>query len=99
LFGVGYATASLACTIPIFLLVVSTAITSNLIDGMLSFLAYAIGMSLAFMFVSVGTAFSKGLIEAHIRKLMPLIQKLASLLIIAAGIYIIYFQVSSKLLG
>ena len=45
LYGAGFAIASLGCTLPIFLLVVASALKSTVFNGLLVFLIYAAGMS------------------------------------------------------
>ncbi len=59
LYGVGYAIASCGCTLPIFLAVVLQSLSAG-ITGTLSFLAYALGMTLMMLLLSLGLAFSKG---------------------------------------
>ena len=94
LYGTGFAIASLACTLPIFLLVVTTASKAGgFIDGLLIFLIYAAGMSFFMILFSLAVAFSKTIIEKTLRKWMPYIYKLGAVIVIIAGAYLIYNQV------
>lgn len=64
LYGIGYALASSGCTLPIFLIyVISPALTGGLLSGFLSFLAYASGMTVMMLLLSLGLAFSKSGID------------------------------------
>ena len=94
LYGMGFAIASLGCTLPIFLLVVTSALKANGIgEGVIVFLIYAAGMSLFMIIFSIAVAFSKTVIEKTLKKWMPYIYKLGALVVIIAGAYLIYNQV------
>ena len=94
LYGMGFAIASLACTLPIFLLVVTNAIkASGFFNGVVIFLIYAAGMSFFMILFSLGVALSKTIIEKTLKKWMPYIYKLGAIIVIVAGAYLIYNQV------
>ncbi|MBI2656776.1 hypothetical protein HYX03_03485, partial [Candidatus Woesearchaeota archaeon] len=83
-----------ACTLPIFLLIVTTASKAGgFIDGLLIFLIYAAGMSFFMILFSLGVAFSKTIIEKTLKRWMPYIYKFGAVIVILAGIYLIYNQV------
>ena len=93
LYGMGFAIASLGCTLPIFLLVVTSAIkASGFFNGILIFLAYAAGMGLFMILFSLAVAFSKTIIEKTLKRWMPYIYKLGAVIVIVAGAYLIYNQ-------
>lgn len=90
-YGIGYGLASLGCTLPIFLLVVAGSVTAGgFAGGMLNFLFYAAGMSVFAIAVVVSLAVSKGVVMEKINFALPFITKISALLIIAAGAYIVY---------
>lgn len=94
LYGMGFSIASLGCTLPIFLLVVTTASKAGgFLNGMLIFLIYAAGMSFFMILFSLGVAISKTIIENTLRKWMPYIYKFGAFIVILAGAYLIYNQV------
>lgn len=94
LYGMGFAIASLGCTLPIFLLVVTTAAKAGgFLNGMLIFLIYAAGMSFFMVLFSLGVAFSKTIIEKTLKRWMPYIYKLGAFIVIVAGVYLIYNQI------
>ena len=60
LFGVSYALASLSCTLPIFLSVVTSSFgREGFTTGMVQFIAYAGGMAFLIMIVTIGIALFK----------------------------------------
>ena len=92
LFGVSYGTASLSCTLPIFLAVVGTSLAvSNLAASFGQFLLYALGMGLVIMALTVGMAFAKGAMVGAVRKALPYVQPVGSWLMVVAGAYIVFY--------
>lgn len=93
-YGIGFAIASLGCTLPIFLLVVTAAIQqTGIANGMIIFLIYVAGMSFFMILFSVAVALSKTIIEKTLKRWMPYLYKLGALVVIFAGAYLIYNQV------
>ncbi len=94
LYGMGFAIASLGCTLPIFLLVVTTASKAGgFSNGIAIFLIYAAGMSFFMILFSLAVAFSKTIIENTLKKWMPHIYKLGAVIVVIAGAYLIYNQI------
>lgn len=66
-YGIGYAIASCGCTLPIFMIyVVGPALMTSLFTGILNFLAYASGMTLMMLLLSLTMAYSKGSLERRL---------------------------------
>src|SRR3989344_1140382 len=94
LYGMGFAIASLGCTLPIFLLVVTAASKAGgILNGLAIFLIYAAGMSFFMMLLSLAVALSKTAMEKSLKRWMPYLYKLGSIIVILAGAYLIYNQV------
>lgn len=92
-YGAGYALSSLGCTFPLFLTVASMAITaSDALNGILTFASYSAGTSLLMVLTSIGVIFSKDLVQKRMVGAIPLIRKLSSLVIVLAGLYLIYYK-------
>lgn len=92
LFGVSYAIASVGCTIGLFLsAVVVTFTRDSTFDGVLAFLAYAGGMALVLVTLTVSLALAKRSIVGRMRSLLPWIQRIAGGLLVIAGAYTAYF--------
>ncbi|HZT54159.1 MAG TPA: cytochrome c biogenesis CcdA family protein [Gaiellaceae bacterium] len=99
-YGVGYGFASLACTLPIFLVVVGTAFTNgSLLGGFELFVAYSLGMASVVVAVTLGAALFKGLVARLLRTAMPFVQRGSGALLILAGTYIAVRQLSEAKLG
>lgn len=91
LFGIGYGTASLSCTLPIFLAATGGAVTGSLAGSALSFLAYAAGMGTILTALAVAAALSqKGLARA-LRRLVPYVNRVSGALLLLAGAYVVYY--------
>ena len=91
-FGLSYATASLSCTLPVFLSVVATQVTTtNFFSGILTFLVYGLGMSLMLVSITVVLALGKQSLVGRIRSSVQYINKIAGVVLVIAGAYIIWF--------
>lgn len=96
LFGVVYALGSLGCSLPIFLLVVFQALnTASFLGAFFNFLVYSLTISGLMIGFSILAAISKGTVALFFHKFLGAIKTLGALTMIAAGSYIIYFQVKS----
>lgn len=92
LFGLSYGTASLSCTLPIFLSVVGTTFAvSSIATSVGQFLLYGLGMGLVIMVLTLGVAFFKGAAIGALRKALPYIQPVGSWLMVVAGTYIVFY--------
>ena len=92
LFGLSYGTASLSCTLPIFIAVVGigvTGISARTVVG--NFFLYALGMGLVIMGLTLGMAIFKGAMVKVMRKALPFIQPIASGFMVIAGTYIVFY--------
>lgn len=92
LYGIGYAVASIGCTIPIFLVVLLQAFAGWFLSGLINFSAYALGMTAMMLALSLITAYSKDLIQRYLRRLMPYITRISGLVLLGSGGYLIYYQ-------
>ena len=92
MFGLSYGTASLSCTLPIFLAVVGTSLTiTNILPSLGQFLLYALGMGFVIMLLTLGMAFFKGAMVRTLRKVLPYVQPVGSWLMVVAGAYIVFY--------
>jgi cytochrome c biogenesis protein CcdA len=90
-FGIGYALASLSCTLPVFLSIVGASLTiSGLLSGAIMFGGYALGMAVVLMSVAIGTALLKGAIAQWYRKFLPHVYRISAVMLIVAGMYLIW---------
>ena len=92
LFGVSYALVSLSCTIPLFIAVVSTTFTSsNFISGMATFVAYALGMGVVLIALTVALALARQSLVGSVRKVLPYVYQVSGVLLLVAGVYVAYY--------
>ena len=90
--GLSYGTASLSCTLPIFLAVVGTTLAVTSIPTSLGqFFLYALGMGTVIMALTLGMAFFKGAMVSAMRKALPYIQPVGSWLMVVAGAYTVFY--------
>ena len=96
-----YALGSLSCTLPIFLVVVATSLTSDGVAGATGqFIAYALGMGLIIFVVTIGAALFRRLLGKWLRAITPFIHKLSAFFLIGAGAYLLYYWiVEARILG
>ncbi len=92
MFGLSYGTASLSCTLPIFLTVVGTTFAVSSIGTSLGqFVLYALGMGTVIMALTLGMALFKGAMVGVLRKALPYIQPVGTWMMIVAGAYIVFY--------
>ncbi len=95
LFGAGYGLASLGCTLPIFLIVMTQALAAGgFVPGMVVFLAYGLGMGLVLLALSVAAGLGRGLVAQSLRALVPYMRWAGAVGMVAAGGYLIYYQLT-----
>jgi cytochrome c biogenesis protein CcdA len=94
MFGIAYAISSLSCTLPIFLVVIGSALGSGgLVVSFAQFLGYALGMGAILAAIAVGTALFREAVERWLRRVLPYVHRLSALFLIGAGVYLIYYWV------
>ncbi len=93
LFGIAYASASLSCTLPIFLAVVGASVaTADYTAGAAMFGAYAAGMGTVLTAVTLGAALLKGAVAQWFRRFLPYMHRVGAALLVIAGLYLIWRQ-------
>lgn len=91
-YGIGFALASLACTIPPFLVTVSTTFgRSNFASGMAVFGAYVGGMALVLVTLTVAVALARIQLVDRLRRVLPHVTKVSGWLVVTAAVYVIYY--------
>ncbi len=91
LFGIGYGTASLSCTLPIFLAATGSAVTGSLAGSAFSFVAYAAGMGTILTALAVAAALSQQGLARALRHLVPYVNRASGALLLLAGAYVVYY--------
>ena len=92
MFGLSYGTASLSCTLPIFLTVIGTSFAVSSIAASLGqFFLYGLGMGMVIMALTMGMALFKGAMVGALRRALPYIQPVGNWLMVVAGAYIVFY--------
>lgn len=92
-FGVGYAVASMACALPVFLMVMFAAVGSGgFLSGLLIFFIYSLGMVVVMIPLTIAVATSKNLVLRYFERAMPWIHKAGAVILVVAGLYLIFLQ-------
>ncbi len=91
-FGLGYGTASLSCTLPIFLAVIGGTFTADtFLDSMLQFLLYGLGMGFVILALTVGMAVFKTAMVGGLRKVLPYVGTISAVMLLISGAFIVYY--------
>lgn len=92
LFGMSYSIVSLSCSLPIILLLVSTALTAGeFLDTISQFVSYAFGMGTVITAVTIGVAVLRNTLAQHLRALMPFANHAGMLFLLGSGAYLVYY--------
>jgi cytochrome c-type biogenesis protein len=92
MFGVAYATASLSCTIAPFLATVVASFRAGSVPGGLAvFGAYALGMGLVIVAVSLAVALAQTAVVTWLRRVGRIVPRLGGGLLVIAGAYVAYY--------
>ncbi len=92
LFGIGYGMASLGCTLPVFLVVVGNAITSQgFSNGILQFVSYSLGMGAVLTLLALSFGLFKGGLTIYLRRAVPYMGRIAGALLLISGSYQIHY--------
>ena len=91
-YGVGYAVASLSCTIAPFLAVISTTFRAgSTLTGVLAFVAYATGMSITVGVAALAVALAGASAGAALRRVLPYVGRIAGVIVLVTGLYVSYY--------
>jgi cytochrome c biogenesis protein CcdA len=90
-YGVTYAIASLSCTIGPFLAVTGTALSQSRLDAVGTYVAYALGMGVIILVLSVTSALAHSTVANHMRRISRFAPRVGGALMVLAGTYAIWY--------
>ena len=91
LYGMGYASASLGCAAPIFLAIMATSwLSSGLFGTVIVLILYLLTMGALMILFSLLTVYFKDSVVNDFRDRTILINRISGIVLIVAGIYLIY---------
>ncbi len=92
LYGVGFAAASLSCTIGPFLAVSAAAARAGSAGGvLLTFVVYALGMGAVVGALAMTVALARGSAVARLRRAGPVLDRVGAGLLLLAGAYVAWY--------
>lgn len=95
IYGLGYGAASMACSFPVFiLLVLQSASAGGFSSIIIMFIAYGLGSATVLVPLSIALTFSREIIFQRMMTILPYIKKINAVILILAGIYMIYYGLS-----
>lgn len=93
-YGVGYAIASLSCTIGPFLAVTGSSLRrGSPAQGVLVYLAYAAGIALVVGVLAVAVALASASVVDRMRAVLPYVNRISGLILVVVGLYVGYYGV------
>jgi cytochrome c biogenesis protein CcdA len=91
-YGVGYAIASLSCTIGPFLAVTGAGVGgTSLVSRVWIYLAYAAGFALVVGALAVGVALAGSALVDRMRRILPYVNRIGGVVLILVGLYVGYY--------
>lgn len=91
-FGAAYGTASLSCTLPIFLTVIAGGMTAGSLGGAAAQLVlYALGMGSVVLILTISLSFFRGTLVAALRSAVRYMQPLTIALLYLSGAYLVFY--------
>lgn len=91
-FGVSYAIASISCALPLFTgAVAGTFRRENLVSSLAVFVAYALGMTLVLLALTVSMGMARQSMVRWLRRALPYVTRASGALLIVAGAYLAHY--------
>lgn len=91
-FGISYAVSSISCALPVFTgAVVGTFRRENLASSLAVFIAYALGMTLVLLALTVSLGMARQSLVRTLRQALPHVSRASGLLLIVAGAYLAHY--------
>jgi cytochrome c biogenesis protein CcdA len=92
LFGLSYGTASLSCTLPIFITVIGGSIAiADFLPSVWQFVLYGLGMGSVILALTLSLAVFKAALLVWLRQVMTYVQPVSAMMMLAAGGFIVYY--------
>jgi cytochrome c biogenesis protein CcdA len=93
-YGLGYAVASLSCTVGPFLAVTGAGLGSrSAIGGVAVYLAYAAGFTVVVGALAVAAAVASSAVVDRMRRIMPYLNRIGGALMVVVGAYVGYYGI------
>lgn len=93
-YGVGYAFASMSCSLPIFMLLIGQSITVKLFENITLYFFYGLGVSSILFPLTIMLYFSQDHLFNKIIESLPYIKKISSFILIISGLFMLYLSIN-----
>lgn len=91
-YGVGYAIASLSCTVGPFLAVTGSSLQRGSAPGtVVVYAAYAAGIALVVGVLAVAVALASSAVVDRMRRVLPHVNRISGAIMVAVGLYVAYY--------
>ena len=91
-FGISYAIASISCALPLFTgAVAGTFRRENVLSSAAVFVAYALGMTLVLLTLTVSLGMAKQGLVRRLRQALPYVNRVSGAIIVIAGLYLAHY--------
>jgi len=91
-FGISYAIASISCALPVFTgAVAGTFRRENVVSSAAVFVAYALGMTLVLLALTVSLGMAKQGLVRRLRQALPYVNRVSGAIIVIAGLYLAHY--------
>jgi cytochrome c biogenesis protein CcdA len=91
-YGISYAIASLSCTVGPFLAVTAAGLRGDsVLGGVAVYVAYAGGFTLVVGVLAVATAMASAAVVDRMRRIVPYVNRISGVLLVAVGLYVGYY--------
>jgi cytochrome c-type biogenesis protein len=91
IFGVSYAIASLSCTAPIFAGLLSATFSESFTSGLVTFVAFAMGMGALITLLTVSVALAREGLIRTLRRVIPHLGRVSGGLLVVTGLVVAYY--------
>jgi cytochrome c biogenesis protein CcdA len=93
-YGIGYAIASLSCTIGPFLAVTAASFRGGrLLNALWIYLAYGAGFTLIVGVLAIATAFARSTLAYQMRRIVPYVNRISGAPVVLVGLYVGYYGI------
>lgn len=91
-FGISYAIASISCALPLFTgAVAGTFRRANLLSSLAVFAAYALGMTLVLLALTVSMGMARQSLVRWLRRALPYVTRVSGAVLVVAGAYLAHY--------
>jgi cytochrome c biogenesis protein CcdA len=98
-YGVGYALASLSCTVGPFLAITAVSLRNgHVLEGLWVYVAYGAGMAAIAGVLAVAVAVARSTVVERFRRMVPYVNRISGGVLVLVGLYVGYYGIYEVLL-